>query len=111
MRFGFAVKVLGCGGLPSHDSRRWQSGPHLSVSIELLHRVFAYLEANRIRMYRMRSDVIPYGTHPEMPQFHNQINECRRELEALGREAKRLNVRLSLHPSQFVVLSAEDCTR
>ena len=24
-----AVKVLGEGGLPSHDARRWQSGPHL----------------------------------------------------------------------------------
>ena len=30
MRLGFAVKVLGDGGLPSHDTRRWQSGPHLS---------------------------------------------------------------------------------
>lgn len=27
-RLGFAVKVLG-GGLPSHDARRWQAGPHL----------------------------------------------------------------------------------
>jgi UV DNA damage endonuclease len=27
MRLGFAVKVLGAGGLPSHDTRRWQSGP------------------------------------------------------------------------------------
>ena len=27
VRLGFAVKVLGDGGLPSHDTRRWQSGP------------------------------------------------------------------------------------
>ena len=32
-RLGFAVKVLGGGGLPSHDTRRWQSGPHLRVSL------------------------------------------------------------------------------
>jgi UV-endonuclease UvdE len=25
MRLGFAVKVLGGAGLPSHDTRRWQS--------------------------------------------------------------------------------------
>src|SRR4051794_37123221 len=37
MRLGFAVKVLGDGGLPSHDTRRWQSGPHLRVPIERLH--------------------------------------------------------------------------
>ena len=36
MRLGFAVKVLGGGGLPSHDTRRWQSGPHLRVSLERL---------------------------------------------------------------------------
>jgi UV DNA damage endonuclease len=35
-RLGFAVKVLGDGGLPSHDTRRWQSGPHLRVSLERL---------------------------------------------------------------------------
>ena len=33
---GFAVKVVGEPGLPSHDSRRWQSKPHLSVSLERL---------------------------------------------------------------------------
>jgi len=35
-RLGFAVKVLGAGGLPSSDTRRWQSGPHLSRSLDLL---------------------------------------------------------------------------
>ncbi|HEV3377406.1 MAG TPA: hypothetical protein VG126_09015 [Thermoleophilaceae bacterium] len=33
MRLGFAVKVLGDGGMPSHDSRRWQPGPHLRTSL------------------------------------------------------------------------------
>ena len=28
-RLGFAVKVLGNGGMKSNDGRRWQSGPHL----------------------------------------------------------------------------------
>ena len=36
MRLGFAVKVLGGGGLPSHDTRRWQSGPDLAVSLDRL---------------------------------------------------------------------------
>jgi hypothetical protein len=33
VRLGFAVKVLGDGGLPSHDTRRWLSGPHLRRSL------------------------------------------------------------------------------
>lgn len=108
MRLGFAVKVLGEPGLKSNDARRWQSGPHLRTSVEYLHAVFAYLGKHGVRMYRMSSDVAPYVTHPELPQFHNQIRECRSELEALGRAARALDLRLSFHPSQYVLLNAPD---
>jgi UV DNA damage endonuclease len=74
----------------------------------MLRDIFDYLNRHDIRMYRMSSDVVPYGTHPEMPQFHNQIDECADELRELGEKAKELDIRLSLHPSQFVVLNAED---
>lgn len=107
-RIGFAVKVLGQHGLKSHDSRRWQSGPHLRVSIEYLHAVFTYLEKSGIRMYRMSSDVAPYATHPDFPQFHRQIAQSRSELVELGRRAKQIDLRLSFHPSQFIVMNAPD---
>lgn len=107
-RLGFAVKVLGGGGLPSHDTRRWQSGPHLSVSLAYLDRILDYLDKNNIRMYRMSSDIAPYLTHPELPQFHRQLEECAADLAAFGAKARRLDIRLSLHPSQFVVLNSTD---
>lgn len=107
MRLGFAVKVLGDGGLPSHDTRRWQSGPHLRVSIERLHAVFDYLDRHDIRMYRMASSMVPYATHPELPQFHRQLGECGNELTALGRRANELGIRLSFHPGQYCVLNSE----
>jgi UV DNA damage endonuclease len=94
-RIGFPVKVLGQGGLKSNDSRRWQSGPHLRVSIEYLHAVFDYLARHRISMYRMSSDLAPYITHPELPRFHNQVQEARTELAALGRRAREMELRLS----------------
>lgn len=107
-RVGFAVKVLGNGGLASHDTRRWQSGPDISVSIAALHRVLDYLQANRIHMYRMSSDFVPYSTHPDMPQFHRQIEDNAGELARIGRYAAQFDIRLSLHPSQYIVLNAED---
>jgi UV DNA damage endonuclease len=107
MRLGFAVKVLGDGGLPSHDTRRWQTGPHLSVSIERLHAVFDYLERTDIRMYRMTSDLVPYATHPDLPQFHDQVDECQGELAMLGARARELGLRLSFHPGQYCVLNSE----
>lgn len=100
------MKVLGQAGLKSNDSRRWQSRPHLRVSIEYLHAIFTYLEKSKIRMYRMSSDVAPYVTHPDLPQFHNQIAESRSELAELGRRANQIGLRLSFHPSQFIVMNA-----
>ncbi len=107
-RLGFVVKVLGQAGLKEHDSRRWQNNPHLSVSLAYLRDIFEYLRHQRIRMYRISSDLAPYLTHPAMPQFHRQIDECAAELAAMGRLAREIDVRLSFHPSQYVILNAPD---
>ena len=56
----------------------------------------------------MSSDLAPYVTHPDMPQFHRQIEECADELRAIGRRARQLRLRLSFHPSQFIVLNSPD---
>ncbi len=108
LRIGFAVKVLGRPNLKSNDSRRWQSNPHLRVSINYLHAIFDYLADEQISMYRMSSDIAPYVTHPDMPQFHAQIAECSVELCELGNRAGAQGLRLSFHPSQFVVLNSPD---
>jgi UV DNA damage endonuclease len=112
MRLGFAVKVLGDGGLPTSDARRWQSGPHLRHSLEMLDPVLDYLDRHDIRMYRVSASIAPYATHPDLPQFHDQVRECAGELAAFGAKARRLGIRLSTHPSQYIVLnSANPATR
>src|SRR4051795_9725185 len=106
VKLGFAVKVLG-EELPTHDSRRWQSNPHLRWSIEALHGIFDFLERRDIRMSRMSPALAPYATHPDLPQFHGQVAECREELAALGERARGMGLRLSTHPGQYVVLNSE----
>jgi UV DNA damage endonuclease len=107
MRLGFAVKVLGEGGLPSHDSRRRQSGPHLRTSLERLRAILRYLDRHDIRMYRMPTALAPYASHPELPAFHGQVEECAEELAEVGALAGELDVRLSTHPGQYTVLNSE----
>ncbi len=107
-RLGFPVKVLGVPNLKSNDTRRWQQNPHLRVSLEYLGRIFDYLEEHDIRLYRMSSDLAPYATHPDMPQFHKMVGEASRELRDIGDRARRLDLRLSFHPSQYVVLNSPD---
>ncbi len=113
MRLGFAVKVMGQPGLKSADSRRWQQNPHLRVSLGHLCETFAYLRKHNIHMYRMGSDLAPYATHPDMPQFHSMVSESAADLAYAGRLAREADVRLSFHPSQFIVLNSEneDLTR
>ncbi|HID64126.1 MAG TPA: UV DNA damage repair endonuclease UvsE [Anaerolineae bacterium] len=106
MRLGFAVKVLGQPDLKSHDTRRWQNEPHLSVSLAYVRDIFGYLDRTGIRMYRLSSDLAPYLTHPGLPQFHHQIDECAAELALVGKMALEADLRLSFHPSQYVVLNA-----
>jgi UV DNA damage endonuclease len=108
VRLGFAVKVLGDGGLPTHDARRWQSEPHLRWSVEAMHGVLDHLERHGIDMYRMTASLAPYATHPDMPQFHGQVAEAQDELAGLGARARELGVRLSSHPSQYIVLNSEE---
>ena len=107
-RLGFAVKILGGGGLRTNDSRRWQSEPHLSRSIELLDAAFDHLDAHDLRVFRMSSSTVPYGTHPDLPQldFRRQIEECADRLAALGEKARNFGIRLSTHPGQYSVLNS-----
>ena len=108
MRLGFAVKVLGEGGLPSHDARRWQSGPHLRTSLDNLRAILGYLDRHDIRMYRMATALAPYASHPELTSFHGQVEECADELARAGALARELDIRLSTHPGQYTVLNSEN---
>ncbi len=106
-RLGFAVKVLGGGGLPSHDARRWQSGPHLRESLGYVRAILDYLDAHDLRMYRLATALAPYASHPDLPQFHRQVEECAEELAEVGALARERGIRLSSHPGQYTVLNSE----
>ncbi len=108
LRLGFPVTVMGRTDLKSSDTRRWQSDPHLKTSLEHVDAILDHCDRHDIRMYRMSSDVAPYATHPDMPQFHAMVAESAAELRAVGRKARALDIRLSFHPSQYVVLNSPD---
>ena len=40
-------------------------------------------------MYRMSSDIAPYATHPDMPQFHGQVREAAAELRTRWDSGRR----------------------
>ena len=110
VRLGFAVKVLGEGGLPSHDARRWQSGPHLRHSLEHL---TAILELPRPpRDPDVPDDVGPGARTRRTPTCRSstrQVEECADEL-ARGRRARARarHPALVAIPGQYIVLNSEN---
>ena len=108
LRLGFPVKVMGKPGFKSNDTRRWQKNPHLKCSLEEVSKILDYLAGEKLDMYRLSSDLAPYATHPDMPQFHNMVAESDAELKAFGAKARELDIRLSFHPSQYVLLNSPD---
>ena len=104
-RLGVPVKVV-AAPLRSHDSRRWQNAPHLSVSLAYLRDILGYLHRHDIHFYRLAGQLAPYLTHPALPQFHRQLEECATELAALGDLSRQLQVRLTLHPAHYVQLNS-----
>lgn len=108
LRLGFPVKVMGDPTLKSNDTRRWQQSPHLKVSLEYVDRIFDYMAKRKLDFYRFSSDLAPYATHPDMPQFHGMVAESDAELRAIGARARELDIRIGFHPSQFVLLNSPD---
>ena len=104
-RLGIPVKVVGAP-LRAYDSRRWPQQPHLSVSLAYLRDLFVYLHQHNICLYRLAGQLAPYLTHPDLPHFHHQLEECATELAAIGDLARQSNLRLTLHPAFYVQLNS-----
>jgi UV DNA damage endonuclease len=108
MRLGVPVKLLADPALKSNDARRWQSGPAPQGVARIRGRHPGRPRPARHPDVPHVLDLAPYATHPDMPQFHRMVAESDAELAALGAKARRLDIRLSFHPSQFVVLNSPD---
>jgi UV DNA damage endonuclease len=108
MQLGFPVSVLGRPRLKSHDARRWQNKPHLSVSLLYLRDILEYLHDQDIHLYRMSPYLAPYHSHPDHPEFHHQIEECAGELAYVGQLARSYGIRLSFHATPYTMLSSPD---
>lgn len=109
-RLGVPVKLLGAP-LRSHDSRRWQNQPHLSVSLAYVRDILEYLHRQGITFYRLAGQLAPYLTHPQLPKFHNQIEESINELAATGDLARQYGIRLTMHPGHYIQLSSPESGR
>lgn len=105
MRLGFSIRIYGDPNLPSYYEARARGGSApLSMGLAYLRDIVLYLQANRIRMYRLHSRLLPASGS----RLEEEIAACEGQLAALRALIQSADVRLSFHPYSAVLLNALD---
>jgi UV DNA damage endonuclease len=73
-------------------------------NLEALEKMVDYNIANDIRLYRISSDLIPFGSSPinalAWPEIHKET------FDRIGAKIRKNGIRVSLHPGQYTVLNS-----
>jgi UV DNA damage repair endonuclease len=67
--------------------------------------------ATHLKMVRLSSDILPVFTAPDWKYFYKSLDVrayCELAFSKVGEIARANNVRLSMHPGQFVVLASDN---
>lgn len=69
-----------------------------------LKNMIRYNAANGIRLFRISSDLIPFGSHPANTIPWRELFAD--DLREIGEEIKKYGIRVSMHPGQYTVLNS-----
>jgi len=76
-------------------------------NLKTLEAVIRWNQEQGIRLFRITSDLVPLATHPVAAEWDWEA-DLAHDFAAVARLARETGIRLTLHPGQFVVLSAPD---
>lgn len=91
------------------EQRLWDIMEHNAAAAKRLVEYVGSLTPE-LRMVRLGSNQLPCATHPDWRYFWSRpdvVAYCERAYGAAGDAARALDVRLSMHPGQFVVLASD----
>lgn len=94
----------------SAEEKLWDLMVSNIESVNLLVRRVSQMDPG-LRMVRISSDILPMYTHASWSYFWKRLDVeqyCSRAFERIGNFARENNVRLSMHPGQFVVLASDN---
>ena len=92
------------------EQRLWDIMVHNSAAAKRLVEYVGSL-VPELRMVRLGSNQLPCATHGEWGYFwarSDVVAYCEKHYGAVGDAARALDVRLSMHPGQFVVLASDN---
>ena len=109
MRIGYACLLKGVAntGIKGTIQKNATEEKLLEITknnLETLIRIFNYNAKNNIKMFRISSDIIPFGSSPvNKLQWDRIFTE---EFNELKKIATKNNMRLSMHPGQYTVINS-----
>lgn len=111
MRIGYASKTLAVPAARMQSVVQRLATPErlaqvIDGNLHALDAALDYQASNGIRLFRISSDVIPFGSSPV--NALDWVHDFKPQLAALGRKALRHGIRLSMHPGQYTVLNSPD---
>lgn len=111
MRIGYACQGI---GIPDTSLRTCQARNATPEALDeitahnlgVLFRLLAYNARNGIRMFRITSDLVPFGSSPVNPLPWWDMH--RETFETIGAFVREHDIRVSMHPGQYTVLNARE---
>ncbi len=109
MRIGYACLLKGVAntGIKGTIQKNATEERLLEITknnLETLIRIFNYNAKNNIKMFRISSDIIPFGSSPvNKLQWDRIFTE---EFNELKKIVTKNNMRLSMHPGQYTVINS-----
>lgn len=78
----------------------------IGENLEALDRLITYNARNGIRLFRISSDLVPFGSSlaADLPWREHY----REKLSAIGKKIRDAGMRVSMHPGQYTVLNSPD---
>lgn len=110
MRIGYPCITRGLQGLNYKTCRKQNATEErltelIGHNLRVLEQMIDYNHANGIRMFRISSDIIPFGSDQEVNSLDWQ-NLFKDTFSRIGEKIRTYGIRVSMHPGQYTVLNS-----
>lgn len=111
INFGYACIALGVVDTQMKSCIMRTATPErlreiIKHNLQVLMRLVQYNKENNIHVFRISSDLIPFGSSPVNTLSWQE--EFRNEFEAIGKAIADADLRVSMHPGQYTVINSPD---
>ena len=109
MNIGYACLTLGVPGteyrtLRLKDITHSKMREIIAANLDALEQVTEYNHSMGIRLFRITSDLIPFGSSPDNPV--SWAEEYAEKFRQIGKKIHDYGIRVSMHPGQYTVLNS-----